>query len=320
MSFCFLLVSLSAHAKDFTAFERTNIAIKALVEEHGLDEALVRSWMAHGRYHQRAVKHLAAPAEKTKTYAQYKPMFLSWDTIWQGRKFAAKYRNWLTLAEQKYGVPSEIIVAIIGIESRYGHSKGRHRTFDALGSLAVTEGRRADYFMREWVKFIVLVHEQGMDPLEMKGSYAGATGYAQFMPSSYQAYAVDLDGDNDIDIWHDPVDAIGSVANYLKQNGWKTGQPIISRARTTKANDDEISLNSFKRNRKLADIVAAGWQIESPYQTDWYVFPIRLETEEGPEYWLGYRNFWVISRYNRSVSYAMAVYHLAEEIVSEDKE
>ncbi len=314
MAYCSL-----AHADDFLKFERTQLAIDMLVSDYGMDRELVTKWMSQGKYHKTSVTSAAAPAEKTKSYAQYRPMFLSWDTIWQGRRFLAKYDDWLLKAETDYGVPQEIIVSIIGIESRYGLSKGRHRTFDALGSLAVTEGRRADYFLREWVKFIAFIYKQGIDPLDMKGSYAGATGYAQFMPTSYEAYAVDLDADGDIDIWNDPIDAIGSVANYLKQNGWKTGQPIVSKAKVAELNP-ELTINTLSRDRKLANVLEAGWKIESLYENDWYVFPIRLEAKDGPQYWLGYRNFWSISRYNRSISYAMAVYQLAEEIANSSKE
>lgn len=312
-----MVVCSAVSAQGFLSFERTQLAIDKLVNEYGLDKNQVEEWMARGKYHETSVSNAAAPVEQTKSYAEYRPMFLSWHVIWQGRRFASKYHDQLLHSEQQYGVPGNIVVAIIGIESRYGFTKGKHRTFDALGSLAVTEGRRADYFMREWVKFIAMLHQQGMDPLDMKGSYAGATGYSQFMPSSYEAYAVDLDQDGDIDIWNDPIDSIGSVANYLKENGWKAGQPVLSKA-TVAELEPGLSINTFSRDRKMPQILAAGWKIEAPFDTDWYVFPVRLETDEGPQYWLGYRNFWSISRYNRSISYAMAVYQLAEAIAESD--
>ena len=309
----FVLIFLApVLARDFTNFDRTKVVVDILVTEHGIERGLVEKWMDSGVYQQASVSNLAAPAETSKSYVEYKPMFLASSTIKQGQSFYQEYEELLHSAENKFGVPASIIVSIIGIESRYGRSLGRHRTFDALGSLAVTEGRRADYFQREWIKFIVTMHRLGIDPLDMKGSYAGASGYPQFMPSSYEAYAVDHDGDGDIDIWTDPRDAIGSVANYLKQNGWKAGEPILTEA--TVKGENTLKINSLERDKKLANVDEAGWVLTSRFDVDWYVFPIRLDTEEGAKYWLGYRNFWVISRYNRSIAYSMAVFQLAHAI------
>ena len=309
----FVLIFLApVLARDFTNFDRTKVVVDILVTEHGIERGLVEKWMDSGVYQQASVSNLAAPAETSKSYVEYKPMFLASSTIKQGQSFYQEYEELLHSAENKFGVPASIIVSIIGIESRYGRSLGRHRTFDALGSLAVTEGRRADYFQREWIKFIVTMHRLGIDPLDMKGSYAGASGYPQFMPTSYEAYAVDHDGDGDIDIWTDPRDAIGSVANYLKQNGWKAGEPILTEA--TVKGENTLKINSLERDKKLANVDEAGWVLTSRFDVDWYVFPIRLDTEEGAKYWLGYRNFWVISRYNRSIAYSMAVFQLAHAI------
>lgn len=313
-----VLFSCSLSAEDFTGFPRAQEVIEILVEEHGYDRVQVEAWMASGRYREEPVKTIAAPAEKTRTYAQYRPMFLARDTIVGGKKFLLENQTLLNKAEELYGVPAEIIVAIIGIESRYGRSTGRHNTFDSLGSLAVTEGRRADYFRREWIRFLLIMREQGIDPLKVKGSYAGATGYPQFMPTSYQAYAVDHDGDGDIDIWQDQHDAIGSVANYLRENGWQPGQPIIS-AVTLSGDFESVKLNSFSRDRTFNEVSSSGWQSDIQVDEDDFVFPIRLDEENGPEYWLGFRNFWAISRYNRSISYTMAVTQLADAIVKEDE-
>jgi membrane-bound lytic murein transglycosylase B len=242
-------------------------------------------------------------------------MFVSKEMISNGREFADKYQSLLISAEKKYGVPSEIITAIIGIETRYGESRGRYRTFDSLGSLAVTEGRRADYFQREWIRYLLIMRDQGMDPLETKGSYAGAMGYPQFMPTSYNAYAVDHDDDGDIDIWNDVFDSIGSVANYLKENGWQRDGLIYTTVRSANESD-KLKLNTLDRDRTLADIEALGWVPEQRLSDDDTVFPVRIEGNDGPEYWLGYKNFWVVSRYNRSISYTMAVVQLADAIGS----
>jgi len=244
MRFILLVVIVMSplFAKDFTNFERTKAVVEILVTDHGIDRALVEKWMDSGVYRQSSVSNLSAPAETSKSYVEYKPMFLASSTIKQGQSFYQDNQDLLLSAEKKYGIPAAIIVSIIGIESRYGRSLGRHRTFDALGSLAVTEGRRADYFQREWIKFIVTMHKLGLDPLDMKGSYAGASGYPQFMPTSYEAYAVDHDEDGDIDIWTDPNDAIGSVAHYLQQNGWRRGEIILTEA--TVSGDNLLEINS----------------------------------------------------------------------------
>lgn len=309
---CSLFLVEPLFAQDFTAFPRTGNIVNILVDQHGFERGLVERWMKSGRYRQTSVANLAAPAEKTKKYSAYKPMFVAANTIRNGRVFYDKNKELLIKAEELYGVPASIIVSIIGIESKYGRSRGRHRTFDALGSLAVTEGRRANYFQREWIKFIVIANEQGFDPLKTKGSYAGATGYPQFMPTSYEAYAVDHDGDNDIDIWNDSFDSIGSVANYLNENGWREGELIVTSAEVT--DDSQAKLNSFDRNRTQLQLEQQGWKLTLRQKDDSTVFPIRLDNEDGVEHWLGFKNFWVISRYNHSVAYSMAVFQLAEAI------
>lgn len=271
------------------------------------------SWMANGSYREAPVNNIAAPAERTKTYAEYRPMFVAPAIIRNGVDFYERNIDWLEKAEQEHGVPGVIVTAIIGIETKYGRSTGRHRTFDSLGSLAVTEGRRADYFQREWAKFILINYQRGVDPLSVKGSYAGATGIPQFMPSSYEAYAVDHNQDGDIDIWTSHADAIGSVANYLDDNGWRTGE-LIASAAAVSGDFESIKINDFDRDRTVQQAVDAGWQAEQLAPLDDLAFPIILQGQDGAEYWLGYRNFWVISRYNRSISYAMAVVELANEI------
>ncbi|MFQ3230666.1 lytic murein transglycosylase B [Reinekea sp.] len=302
-----------AHAENFNGFPRTEIISDILVDEHGFERSEVERWMSEGKYRQASVTNLSAPAEKQKSYTQYKPMFVTKEMVRNGQAFAKKYQSDLKSAEEKYGVPSSIITAIIGIETRYGESRGRYRTFDSLGSLAVTEGRRADYFQREWIRYLLIMRDQKMDPLETKGSYAGAMGYPQFMPTSYVAYAVDHDGDGDIDIWNDVIDSIGSVANYLKENGWQRNGAIYT-AVISAQESDQIKLNNFDRDRTLKQLEAQGWTPKFRGKDDDLVFPVRLEGVDGPEYWLGYKNFWVVSRYNRSFSYTMAVVQLADAI------
>lgn len=313
----FLFVSAGpAVAQGFLGFERTADIIQLLVNEHGFDENEVTRWLEKGDYREQPVKSLAAPAEKTRTYAQYRPLFVSAVSIARGKEFLAINRALLTKAREQYGVPEEVIVAILGVETKYGRSRGRHNTFDSLATLAVTEGRRADYFKREFIRFLVVMRDQGLNPTKMKGSYAGATGYPQFMPTSYQAYAVDHDEDGDIDIWSDQYDAIGSIANYLKENGWQAEEPFL-----TPANTDDgpvaIKVNSLAKDRTVSDAINAGWSFDTKGMSEErFVFPLVYDKKDSRHHYIGFQNFWVISRYNRSISYTLAVAQLAQAIGS----
>ena len=287
--------------------------IDTLVSEHQFDRAAMESLFAEGEYLERNVESLANPAERTQAYHQYRPMFITDAMIENGQRFMVEQATWLAKAEAQTGVPPEVISAIIGVETRYGGFLGQHRTFDALGTLAVTEGRRANYFQRELINFMGISRDQGFSPRSVNGSYAGAMGYPQFMPSSYLAYAVDLDEDGDIDIWNDPIDAIGSVANYLGEHGWRRGQLVATRAHVS-GDYQNVKMNSFDRDQDLVDVRRHGWEPIEALSDDAQVHPIRLDGDQGAEFWLGYRNFWIISRYNRSIVYTMAVYQLSQEL------
>ncbi len=211
-------------------------------------------------------------------------------------------------------MPAEIIVAIIGVETNYGRNMGSHRVLDALSTLAFDYPPRAPFFRSELGHYLQLTREQQQDPLSIKGSYAGAMGYGQFMPSSYRNYAVDFDGDGRVNIWTNVEDAIGSVANYFRAHGWRSDEPVALRARAGAELAPEL-LNlidiptttlSHWRDRGLEAIVTL--------PEDWPAQAYRLDGEFGEEFWLGLHNFYVITRYNRSHMYALAVYQLSGEI------
>ena len=218
------------------------------------------------------------------------------------------------------GVPAEIIVAIIGVETSYGGNTGSYRVIDALSTLAFDYPKRSTFFTKELKHFLILTREQGLDPLKLKGSYAGAMGYGQFMPSSYRSYAIDFDGDDLIDIWNNPVDAIGSVANYFKRHGWRLNAPVVFAAR---ANDD-VAQDWFVRSRSdlipehtVGDFAAAGIHVEQTLAPDEKATAMKFALEEGYEYWLGVHNFYVITRYNHSAMYAMSVHQLSQQIAGQ---
>ncbi len=308
-----LMISPAIQAESLLEYPLAQGVIDTLVTEHHFERAEMETLFSQGEYIARNVENLAKPAETTKTYREYRPMFVSEQTIANGKRFIREQAQWLAKAESATGVPGSVVAAIMGVETHFGGYLGKHRTFDALGTLALTEGRRADYFQRELINFLLISRDQGFGPLTVKGSYAGAMGHPQFMPSSYLAYAVDLDEDGDIDIWNDPVDAIGSVANYLGEHGWRQEEPIATRAHVN-GDYQAVKLNSLDRDQTLADVRLKGWDPLIDMAPDAEVHPIRLDGDLGAEYWLGYRNFWVISRYNRSIAYSMAVYQLAEEL------
>ncbi len=204
-----------------------------------------------------------------------------------------------------------MITSIIGVETRYGKVTGSYRVLDTLVTLAFNYPKRAALFRRELEHYLLLTREVGLSPLNMRGSFAGAIGLAQFMPTSYRRYGVDFDGDGKCDLSTNPVDAIGSVANYFVAHGWKTGEPVAVRAQLTgnpgQPPDTRRSLDAWK---KLGVVPTE----EVP--SDLEAVMISLQTKEGTEYWLGFRNFHVITRYNNSIHYAMAVYELSREILA----
>ncbi|MCH8529694.1 MAG: lytic murein transglycosylase B [Saccharospirillum sp.] len=313
LSASLFVTAAGALAQDLTEFPLSKHLIDTLVAEHEFERDYVEQLFKDGRYIARNVENLAQPAERTETFRQYRPRFISPQMVNSGLAFMEKHQQWLDKAETELGVPAEIVAAIIGIETSFGNFLGQHRTFDALATLAVTEGRRAEYFQREFVQFMLIMRDMEFEPLSVVGSYAGAMGYPQFMPTSYNAYAIDHNGDGTIDIWNNPADAIGSVANYLAEHGWKTGEYVATSV-TVNGEYQNLKVNSLERDQTLADAKASGWEPENALDDQAQAHPLRLDGDDGPEYWLGYQNFWVISRYNRSILYSMAVFQLAEEL------
>lgn len=258
---------------------------------------------------------ISRPAEKVKTWAEYRPIFITDRRINQGVEFWKQHEAALARAEQEYGVPAQVIVAIIGVETSYGSNTGSYRVIDALSTLGFDYPPRAEFFRKELKQFLLLAREQQVDPLTLKGSYAGAMGMPQFMPSSFRAYAVDFDGDGHINIWNDPDDAIGSVASYFKRHGWVTGEAVVSTAQISGEQAEEGLTVGLDPVKTVGELRAMGWSSHEAVRDDVPVTAFRLEGEAGPEYWLGLPNFYVITRYNRSAMYAMAVHQLSDLLV-----
>jgi membrane-bound lytic murein transglycosylase B len=285
--------------------------IGELAQRHGFAEAELKRLFSRV-YRTDPVLGLMAPAERPP-WEDYRALFLNEPRIAGGVAFWKANRRALERAEREYGVPAQYIVAIIGIETYYGKNMGRHRVIDALSTLAFDYPSRAPFFRSELEQYLLLAREKGYDVFELRGSYAGAIGIPQFMPGSLRRYAVDFDGDGAIDLRRSAADAVGSVASFLKQHGWRAGEPVIHRVKNLPEAARTFSDGSVTPKDRLADLVAAGIELEpAPASPDALGILVAL----GREHRVGLQNFWVITRYNRSAFYATAVCDLAEAIAA----
>ena len=293
--------------------EEVNGFIMEMVEKHGFDRDHLKSLLNQATLSNTILETISKPAEALPWF-RYRNIFLRNDRIRLGKKYLDDNREILEAANREYGVPPEIITAIIGVETRYGSNTGSFKVLDSLVTLGFGYPRRASFFRKELEQFLLLSREQGMDPLAVTGSYAGAMGIPQFISSSFRHYAVDFDKDGKIDIWNNPADAIGSVANYFKVHGWNTEGVVAVRATISGSDYGHLLNGSLEPEQSLEELINSGVNITEsiPENTDARL--LEYELENGNEYWVGFRNFYVITRYNHSPLYAMAVYQLAREI------
>ncbi len=315
--FCLALFLFSTPAA--AAPEDRQAAVHAFAEEmvkkHGFDRDELLQTLAKARFRGDIIKAMQRPAEG-KPWHQYRPIFVTRARASAGVAFWNENAALLERAEKEFGVPPEIIVAIIGVETRYGGYTGKHRVLDAVSTLAFGYPKRADFFRRELEEFLLLSREEGVDPGAANGSYAGAMGMPQFIPSSYRAYAVDFDGDGRRDLFDSKADVIGSVANYFKRHGWQSGQRITLRAEVNGSDLTPMVEAGMKPSLSYEQVKAGGVTVTEPLRDNEEVSLVRLELADGEEYWLGLQNFYVITRYNHSNMYAMAVYQLSREIMA----
>ncbi len=283
---------------------------------HGIPEEEVQAILAEARHDPEVIERAERPAERL-SWQRYRPIFLTQERIEQGVEYWERNEELLEEIADLYGVDPEIIVAILGVESRYGSHRGRHRIIDALATLAFDFPRRGSFFRSELEAFLLLAREEGIDPTEPTGSYAGAMGKPQFIASSYRAYAVDHNGDGRRDLFDNSGDALASVANYLAVHGWKRGEPLARRVEVTGAAWKDLTspLNRPVRvAHKVNTLRDAGVIISGEIDSGATVALIELQGAEGAEHWITHRNFYAVTRYNHSALYAMAVHQLAEEI------
>jgi membrane-bound lytic murein transglycosylase B len=311
--------TLSCAADNYGVSPAAHAVVDELVVQEGFDRQELMRVFAQAQRQDSILEAIARPAEKIRPWYQYREIFLNEKREQQGVEFFNQHRATLLRAEREFGVPAEIIVAIIGVETSYGRVAGSYRVLDALSTLAFDYPPRSPFFTAELKDFLILTRDQGMDPTSLLGSYAGAMGYGQFIPSSYRNYAIDFDHDGKIDIWENPVDAIGSVANYFKQHGWRQGEVVVAAAVAAANTPDTIFVKTrdeLKPQRTVAQFAADGLVARVKQDSNALATAMKFELKNGYEYWLGLHNFYVITRYNHSAMYAMSVYQLSQRLAA----
>ena len=309
----FAAVSIAQDQKKYDERAEVQTFIAEMVEED-FDQAELTALFAGAIYKQSIVDAISRPAERVLTWKEYQDIFLTDLRVSRGTEFIHENRDALVRAEKEYGVPALIITSIIGVETMYGRNKGSYRVIDSLSTLAFDYPPRSKFFRQELKHFLRLAREEGRDPAEPIGSYAGAMGYGQFISSSFREYAIDFDGDGVRDIWTNKQDAIGSVANYLSRHGWRRNE-FVALPASTPSNEARALFNvSLKPSSTVAEMTKVGVTVEENLAGEMTVSPMTLNGKQGEEHWLGLQNFYAITRYNHSKLYAMAVYQLSERL------
>ncbi len=324
------ILSLSAHAnpeaqvrpaphgtpKNFT--HGINDFIETMSEKHGFEKKSLEALMSKARYSQAVIDSMDRPYE-AKPWHIYRPLFVTDERIKNGVAFWNTNTKLLQKAEKIYGVPPQIITATIGVETKYGKFMGKHLVLDALTTLAFTYPKRERLFRSQLESYILLLSEEDIDPEDTHGSYAGAIGKPQFMPGSYRAYAVDFDGDGKRDLMNNTADAIGSVANYYRIHGWRKSDLVALPAKIDGRNFREHLNTDLELTTTINELDNAGVKIGQQLPIFTKCNLIEFDAGNKKEYWLGFHNFYVITKYNHNNQYAMVVYQLSEKILEQRK-
>ena len=311
---CLTLVSAPrAHALNVDKHPALQSFIAEMAEQHGYSAPQLRRVFRCARIRPEIIEAMERPKESLPWY-EYSNIFLTEENVQRGVRFWKKHATALTRAREQYGVAPEIVVAIIGVETQYGRNKGGYPILDSLATLMLDYPPRSAFFRQELTEFLLLARELDVNPCRFKGSYAGAMGLPQFMPSNYRRYAVDFDSDGKRDILASPEDAIGSVAHYLKEQGWETGAPVADEAHLEGTLYFWIEKLGLKPALPVRQLARYGIFPRLPDNLERRAALISLEGEYGLFYRLGYNNFYVITRYNHNKRYAMAVYEMGEKL------
>ena len=293
--------------------DSVEVFIDEMATKHGFDRRELARVFGRVRSSARIVE-LMDRQTKRKPWQDYRALFVNREKITHGFRFWRNNAVKLAEAREKYGVPEEVIIAVIGVETHYGRNTGRFRVLEALTTLAFDYPKRSKMFRLELEHYLLLAREETMALATPRGSYAGAMGIAQFMPGSYRRYAIDFDGDGKRDLFENTSDAIGSVANYLTAHGWQRGEPVAIPANVESSAETSFEASKLSTRVSLEELQNRGVTVSGAFPGRKEAIPLALQNREGAEYWLGFDNFYVITRYNNSVYYAMAVYQLSREL------
>jgi membrane-bound lytic murein transglycosylase B len=306
----------SGHAGPRFDLRRPEIVsfVNEVVARDPLKRKAVLALLAKAEPQPKILELMNRPAEKVTPWWEYHDQFLTPERIELGVQFWADHRATLERVSAESGIPPEYLIAIIGIETRYGRATGKFRVLDALATLAFDYPPRSEYFRSELEQFLLLTSEDKLNPLTTTGSYAGAMGAPQFMPSTYRRYAIDANTDHKRDLWGDWDDIIASVANYLQEHGWESGGPVIAEAHLAPDPSFQIDPRKVDLDETLDNLNARGVKIDLALPGETPAVLISAEQQDGPAYRVGFKNFYVITRYNASARYAMSVYDLAQAI------
>jgi membrane-bound lytic murein transglycosylase B len=306
--------ALAAHAQAFDP-ARADIGafIASIGQKHGFETEPLVALFAQVESKPAILQAIAKPAERTLAWDEYRPKFLIERRIARGAEIHGLKQAELERAEAASGVPQDILLGIVGVETFYGENVGKYRVIDALSTLAFDYPPRQEFFRDELEQYLVMAREEGLDPLAPVGSYAGAMGLPQFMPSSFRNYAVDGDADGKRDLWNDWADVFASVGNYLRVHGWRAGEPVVVAADASNANLEGLS-EKLALTETVGSLRARGVRFETRLAADAPAMLVALKVADGTEYRVGFSNFYAITRYNRSHMYASAVSDLADAI------
>ena len=314
----FLLIGSGQHALAVdTGRPEVKQFIDSMVSKHDYSRNDLKRVLGKAQTQESILEAISKPAERTKSWDEYRAIFLTEKRIIAGAEFWREHQAELKRISDETGVPCEILVGIIGVETYFGRITGSYRVLDALATLAFDYPPRSKFFTRELEEFLLLVREESIDASGATGSYAGAMGAPQFMPSSFRAYAVDSSSDGKRDIWTNWSDVIGSVANYFVAHGWQQSKEVVTRASLANGWQGETPDNSLKPAETVSSLSRQGVLFATDLPNDHKSQLLLLDGPDGDEYWVGFHNFFVITRYNRSVMYALAVHQLGQEIAIE---
>lgn len=312
--FIYLNTAVAAEPRPFEDKSLINEFIDEMVAEYKYDQSSLTDLFDKARLHQSILDAISRPAE-SKPWYEYRKIFVTRERVRGGVLFWNEHEDVIKKVAKKYQVRPEIIVAIVGVETRYGKHKGSYPVLDSLSTLAFAYPPRAKFFRSELKQYLLMTREEKLDPLEQKGSYAGAMGMPQFISSSFRNYAVDFDNDGQRNLWTNTADALGSVGNYFKRHGWAAGQPVTHKVEVNGIKYKELLSKSLKPQYSQDELMLAGVTLPNDVPRGIKGTLIELDSGDGPEYWVIWKNFYVISRYNHSALYSMAVYQLSQDIL-----